>query len=369
MKKLTCNFSIIGLLIAAFLLSNDLAATEFAKEIVRTFEVQKTTAFELNNLRGDVRIATWDKNSVKIEAKIIVNTKTQAEAEAFLKRIKIDFEKTATNLTVTTVKQEEERSWTDWLTGANKELSWRVHYKVTMPKTNPLTVNNKFGNLYAAGIVADANLSLKYGDARLSNFNNLKFELAYGNGTVSNVKDLDMDIRYGELSVKQTKNIRMNSKYSEVKIDETGELRSLSKYDDFEIGVVEEMKSSGKYDEFTIDEVGTIDAVGRYSDYRIKSLKHAGDFDMKYGALVIEDLANAAQHLKLLGEHTDFTINSDGTFNLTVESQNTDVLTNEKLKNSVKEGVSTFQGKVGSGSSNSLIEARMKFGTLKINRP
>jgi hypothetical protein len=324
----------------------------------------------VDNNKGNISITTWDRNTIKIEVEIIVKAKDVTQAEEFFKQIKIDFEKNSGYVKATTSKEKEEETWRDWIWGSAQNINWNVHYKITMPKTNNLSVSNKFGDVYVANLKGDASVNVKYGNYKLSNFENLRCDFSYGEGTVSEVKNLIIDVKYCDIKLRTIKNINITSKYSEINIDEAAEIRSNSKYDDFEIGKVTDFNSTGKYDDFVIGKVGTINVLGRHSDFKIESILKSGDFNVEYGEVIIDNLAVSVEKLKLIGQYTEFVIDTEGgTFNLIVDGDATEVETPENMNTTSKEkdnNVLKLKGKVGTGNSNSLIEVRTKYGSLKI---
>jgi hypothetical protein len=371
MPKITCDFRkallIFGLIMIGF---SSLSAKEYTKELIRSFKVNSDAKFDISNRKGNVTITTWDKNTIKIEAKIIVNAKTQEEAELFFKRIKLNFDKSPEYVKATTVKETEETGWFDWVFGGTKVWNWNVHYKISMPKTNDLKANNKFGNMYVSGIGGAADLTLKYGDFKFSGFDKLTCELAYAEGSITDTKHLDLDVKFSDLQLRNTKDITMMSKHSEIEIDEATEISSSSSFDDFEIGSVNILNSNGKYDDFSIGKVGKINVVGKHSDFEIENILNSGDFDLEYGEVVIENLSDAIESLKLIGEHTEFIIDAnESSFNLVVDGDNTNINTPNSMKKTSetkKNQTLKLKGKVGKNATKSLIEVRTKYGSLKI---
>lgn len=357
-------------LFVVMIFATSLTAKDYTKEVIRNFKVNADAKLYLDNSRGKVTITTWDKNTIKIEAKIIVGAKSASQAEEFFKQIKVDFEKNAAYVKATTEKKKQEESWSDWLLGATKNWDWKVEYKIVMPKTNRLSASNKFGDMYVSGVQGDSKVTLKFGDFQLSNFKDLDCELSNGEGTISNVKSLNLNIKHCEIKLRDAKNIDIVSKHSEIDIDEASEIRSSSRNDDFEIGTVTELNSNGRYDDFVIGRVGTIKAVGKNSDFEIESILESGDFNLEYGELIIDNLSTSLESLKLDGEYTDFIIDTEnGTFNLILNSEKTDVLTPktmDKKSNKKDDDVLKLEGKIGRGKSNSLIEVKTKHGSLKI---
>jgi|AntRauTorckE5430_2_1112549.scaffolds.fasta_scaffold01670_2 hypothetical protein len=358
------------LFLVVIMSSSTLSAKDYTKEILRNFKVNADAKFVVDNNKGNISITTWDKNTIKIEVEIIVKAKDATQAEEFFKQIKIDFEKNSGYVKATTSKEKETQSWRDWIWGSTQNMNWNVHYKIIMPKTNTLSVSNKFGDVYVSSLKGDASINVKYGNFKLSNFDNLRCDLAYGEGTISEVKNLIIDIKYGDIRLRNAKNIDIISKYSEIDIDEASEIRSNSKYDDFEIGTVTDLNSTGRYDDFQIGKVGTINAAGKHSDFKIESILKSGDFNLEYGEVIIDNLAVSVEKIKLIGQYTEFIIDTEGgTFNLVVDGDATDIETPANMNTTSEErdnNVLKLKGKVGTGSSNTLIEVRTKYGSLKI---
>jgi hypothetical protein len=358
---------VFSLLIIGF---SSLSAKEYTKELIRSFKVNSDAKFDLSTRKGNVTITTWDKNTIKIEAKIIVNAKSQEEAESFFKKINLNFDKSPEYVKATTTKEQEEESWVEWIFGGAKNLDWNVHYKISMPKTNALKAENKFGDMYVSGVEGDANLTLKYGDFKFSGFNKLVCELAYADGSISDTKRLDLDVKFSDLELRNTNDITVNSKHSNIEIDEAAAISSNSSFDDFEIGSVNILNSNGKYDDFEIGKVGKINAIGKHSDFEIESILNSGDFDLEYGEVIIDNLSEAIESLKLIGEHTEFIIDANqSSFNLIVDGENTSINTPKsmtKTSETTKNQTVKLKGKVGKTATRSLIEVKSKYGSLKI---
>lgn len=358
---------IFGLIIFGF---NNVSAKEYTKELIRSFKVNSDAKFDLSTRKGNVIITTWDKNTIKIEAKIVVDAKTQEEAEAFFKKIKLNFDKSPQYVKATTIKEQEDESWVNWIFGSSKSWDWNVHYKISMPKTNALKAENKFGNMDISGVHGETTLILKYGDFKFSGFDKLTCELAYADGSIADTKHLDIDVKFSDLQLRNTKDIRVNSKHSNIEIDEATAINSNSSFDDFEIGSVNILNSNGKYDDFEIGTVGKIIAIGKHSDFEIENILNSGDFNLQYGEVEIDNLAATLENLKLIGEHTEFIINAnESSFNLIVDGENTNVNTpNSMVKTSetIKNQTMQLKGKVGKSAAKALIEVKTKYGSLKI---
>ena len=66
-------------------------AQEFTKTINREFGTSTDGTTALYNKYGDVKVKTWQNNSVKIDVTIVVNAKTQREADEAFKNLNVNF--------------------------------------------------------------------------------------------------------------------------------------------------------------------------------------------------------------------------------------------------------------------------------------
>ena len=64
---------------------------EFTKTINREFGTSADGITALYNKYGNVNVKTWQNNSVKIDVTIVVNAKSQREADESFKNINVNF--------------------------------------------------------------------------------------------------------------------------------------------------------------------------------------------------------------------------------------------------------------------------------------
>lgn len=371
--KLNCK---ISTLIFTLLLLNvhPTFAGEFTKEINRTFKIAADGKVDITNRHGKVSITTWDKNSVKIQVKIMVRASNASNAENYLRQMKVEFEAADDWVKATTIKERTKNNWRNLWGLNNSSWNYKVQYKVYMPKTNSLKLYNKYGDVYLTDLKGDADISVRYGNGKISQVKgDLKFFLGYGAATISDVKVATVQVKYSKLIFRNAKNVNIQSKHSKITIDKASDIRSFSKYDDYNIGAVDDLKSEGKYDDFVIETAGNIDAVGNHSDYSIEHLLGAGEFDMEYGDVIIKKLSKAFDKLKLDGKYTDFiiSVDTDDSYDVDVSSEYTNIKLPKNIKKLIHHQENHSQelkGTVGSDISKGVVKVRAKYGSIVIEK-
>lgn len=370
--KLIFSQSLLVLTIILFSSSFASARKDFTKEVSRTFKTTAKGTVDISNKYGKVNVKTWDKNTVKIEVKIVVNAKNAENAEEYFKQIHIKFNNSAGLVQAHTEREQQTSSWKSWWSGGSPKWKYRVNYEVYMPKNNALKLVNKYGDVYVAETQGNVNVALKYGNGKMTKIGGaLKLTLGYGKMTVTETQNANITIKYSKLVLRKSKNVIIESKYSNITIDDASDIKTISKYDDYFIGTVQDVKTQGKYDDYVIKSASSVDAIGRHSSFTIDQLSNDGDFDTQYGDVIIHKLSKAFNKLKLIGQYTDYVIDTEenATFQVDASGEHTDMkmpsnmnTTTDKKKNNSRE----VQGKVGTGSGNGHIKIRTKYGSIKI---
>jgi DUF4097 and DUF4098 domain-containing protein YvlB len=169
-----------------------LAAKEVREEFRQTYPLDKQGKVRLDNINGNVRIVTWDREEINVEA--IKRAKTQEH----LDQVKIEVDAKADQFRIRT-------KYPDSKSRRNKDNSVSVEYVLTVPQQSRLdrinTVNGNVeiekvggdveassvnGSVTAAGLAGQAELSTVNGSVK-ANFSALKksVSLKSVNGSVT----------------------------------------------------------------------------------------------------------------------------------------------------------------------------------------
>jgi hypothetical protein len=193
---------------------------EFVKPYKQEFAAGKDTKLEILNKYGNVDIKDWSNASVAIEVKVIVRCEDKEQAEKIFDYILIKIEQEGNIIRATT---EFKENLSDFFKGMNNdEKSLEINYSVYMPKTIPLTLSNKYGNVFINEIASTSTLDVKYGKLTANKILHdseqplTNIILGYSNATIQECRWLKMEIKYSKIQIAQSKALIVQSKYSKV---------------------------------------------------------------------------------------------------------------------------------------------------------
>ncbi len=152
-------------LVPVFLLSFALVLPSSAqrKKITETVDLNANGRVQVDTYKGSIDVTTWDRNEVEIEAiieadgnqSLVAFTEVHIRQSGNTLRIESDYKK---------AKQEGEklRNW-----GKNNMSLPFVHYKIRMPRTADLTIDDYKSEITIESLVADLDLETYKGEARI----------------------------------------------------------------------------------------------------------------------------------------------------------------------------------------------------------
>jgi len=141
-------------LILILLSSISLTASTLTKQFSRNIGFQSNGDVHVKNINGNIKITSWDKDSVRIEAEIKVSRDNPREAERFLEKIEIIIERADTRLTIEPDYPENRgNGFWDWVFGSNNPPL--VHFKISVPRQINMTIQSTNGGIEAYDIVGE----------------------------------------------------------------------------------------------------------------------------------------------------------------------------------------------------------------------
>ncbi|MDH3710145.1 MAG: hypothetical protein OER04_09675 [Cyclobacteriaceae bacterium] len=222
------------------------------KRVDKTFNVNSNTRLSIDNRFGKVHINTWDQN--KIEVQVVIKAEgSESAAKEILDRITIDIDESPSQISLETEIANSRKNW--------RNQSFKINYTVKMPKSNPLSVNHRHGDIYldnfngplemelAHGqIVAEelsgkANITLRHGSGgrissigsgsldiqhyqrlRLGSLGEVNLEIAHANLDIERAGDLDVEIRHSQVEIDEAGAVDVDLQHSQI---DGGKFRSL----------------------------------------------------------------------------------------------------------------------------------------------
>lgn len=329
---------------------------EKTKTIKKVFSINKAGRVAINNKYGDLKITTWNNNTVEIEVNITVKGDAIKNVEEKLSNIRIQFNTSKSLVEATTIIEKNKTSWSWW--GANNNLQYQINYTIKMPKTNSVLLKNNYGNIYLDELFGEANIRCDYGDIDIGSLKNSinKIELDYcSSSSIGFIKNGSIDMDYSTLDIEESKQLDINADYSTITISSTHTTDFNTDYGSIRIDDASKVIGNADY---TAIKLGTID----------KKLH----IDTDYGSLVIKKLSNNFEEVSITSEYTGIKIgvSSSINFNFDINMQYGNFKYNrnaiEFYKKIIKTTKKYYQGFYGKENPTSVLEMNTQYGSIHL---
>jgi hypothetical protein len=274
----------------------------YTKVIKKDFPVNQNTRLELSNKYGNVDIVNRNDQAISIEVKIKVNVRDKEKADAIMNKVHI---KISQEDNLIKAETELEDDFSKLFRGFNTgDGGLEINYNVSMPKTLPVDLSNKYGNVFVDELASTSTLDIKYGNLTANRILHdskeplTKIYLSYSHGTIQDARWIELDIKYSQINITASKALAVLSKYSKIFVSSGSSIVSESKYDDYNIGKLSNFITTASYGHFEIDEVtGKLQMDTKYTDVTVKKIP-AGFENIKitnsFGAYKLGIDANAS---------------------------------------------------------------------------
>ncbi|MDB5239777.1 MAG: hypothetical protein JWP57_402, partial [Spirosoma sp.] len=139
---------------------------EKKKTIIKVFDVDPNDALTVDNQFGQVSVAIWDKNEIRVQITISANSDSDERAQQFINAVDIDEKRTGNQIVIrTNFNQNAASNWNlgNWKNGKDRN-NVRIDYAVSMPRQNALNVRNRFGNTSIPAFYAPLTVHNRYGN-------------------------------------------------------------------------------------------------------------------------------------------------------------------------------------------------------------
>lgn len=346
-----------------------ISKNEYSKIIKKEFSITSDGNTILGNKYGKIEVKTWDKDRVKVTVNIVVETRSESEAQAVFDRININFDSGETFVSAKTSIESKQTSWWGW---DNDNTEFQINYEVLIPENGALDLTNKYGDADIAIIGGKAKVAVKYGDFTMEEArNNLVVELGYGTGKVMRALDMTATVSYSKFRIEQAENIVLDTRYSKINVENAADLKMDSRYDNYEVGEARAVNCQARYGDMDILAVDNVVCNSRYTEYRIERVSDKADFNLEFGGATIEQITKGFSEVMLVGKYTDYrlTIEPGASYQLDANAEHAGIKYPSKMKvtQDIEKGQShTVKGHGGTQNARSVIKASLNYGALRV---
>jgi hypothetical protein len=228
---------------------------EKKKNITKTFTVDSKDKLSINNQHGDVKVELWEKNEIKVDITIIGYGSSDAKAQELLDNVEITDKREGDKISFKTFIDSDNNNWNwgnNWSWNGKKDdescncpktkKGVEVNYNIHMPRTNALTVSNKYGKTIIPQFDAPLRVTSNYGSFTSDRLKGLDKDIfvQYGTGNIKQMDDGDLQISYSKLNVDKADNLKLKNNYGSVTLDDINNLDGTFQYSSGKIGRINE---------------------------------------------------------------------------------------------------------------------------------
>jgi hypothetical protein len=293
-------------------LVNQIALAQFTetKEITEMFEVSANTQIEITNKYGKIDIKTWDKDSVLFQINIRAEAKKLSKLEDVVREIDFDISNNEHYVIVRTIVEKNKSTLGREISRFKESFlksdgSIQVDYSVWMPETNPLKIENKFGDIYMEDLYGRVDINLSNGNLKAHDFlGETTLTLSFSDANINTLKQGQLDCNFSEIYIKNASSLNLVSKSS-----------------DFEINQIETLELQSRRDKFRIREIDVFENKSSFSSFRIDELSDRLVFRSEYGSIDLEKTQMDFSTLLIESKSTDINLhfNPQSSFGFTFD--------------------------------------------------
>ncbi|RZK92268.1 MAG: hypothetical protein EOO62_33425, partial [Hymenobacter sp.] len=249
---------------------------EQRRRISRSFRVMKTgQPFALTTRYGHVRVSTWNKPEMKVEAELIARAETAAGAEQLLSSLGVQWLDYDARTGGVAVSSQFGPALKGKCSGAG--CRYEINYTVWLPSTTALRLATSFADVTVADDwQGPAQLTVNYGTLRTGRLNGASnaMHIANGDATLPYAKQATLEADYARLRLDAGEVIELRTNYSDVDMGTVHDLTVNSKYGGVALGTVHTLRGSSGYSHFRVDKLSDgLDMAVRYCpDFEVRDM-------------------------------------------------------------------------------------------------
>ncbi len=251
------------------------------KSYTKSYNLSSSDKVSLSNQFGEMKITTWDKNEVKVDATITGKSDEEQEAQEILDRISIIDSKEGNTVSFKTKFANDDKDKRDKNKGDNKEhhnQGMEINYAVYLPATATLDAQNQFGKMFVPDYRGEAEIACKFGELTAGKISNAKeVSIEFGEATIAHINGGKLNIKFSEGTVnKLSGDVKTDLSFSQVKLVIDNDVKSLDIHNSYSTVYLDLNKNlSAAYDIRT--------SHGEFSNKTSFAIKEEGKDDHGYG--------------------------------------------------------------------------------------
>ena len=162
------------------------ARKEYKREIVKDFSVGDNPVLSIENKYGNIRIIEGTNRKITFKIEIRGEGRTEEAARKYAESVSVDFSHSGNRVSARTKFEPINCN----------NCGRSVHYTVTAPKSVIPMLENKYGNIYLDNLTQPLTVELKYGNLFANAVHKATIDIGYGNVTMNKCNNLSVESKY-----------------------------------------------------------------------------------------------------------------------------------------------------------------------------
>lgn len=299
--KIQFRLGLLLLLMPTLLIANNdiILKTTKEKNIKKSFNTSSNGTVKINNSYGNLDIVTWNENRIEFDITIKVTGGNSDKVNDKLEDIDVAFSNESNVVSAVTKFSKNKKSWWSW--GNNNNLKIEVNYRVKMPITNSVDLNNDYGSINLDRLEGLAKINCDYGKITtkelMAENNYIKFDYS-NNCYFEYINSGKINADYSGFTVAKTKNLDINADYTKSIIE-----------------ISENVRYNCDYGSLKVENINNLDGNGDYLSLRLGNVYKSASIKANFGSIKIDRIASKANNLDINSDYTGITIGHDVNFN------------------------------------------------------
>ena len=326
---------------------------EKKRTISKTFSVDSKDRLTISNQHGDVKVELWDKNEIKVDITITGYGTSESKAQELIDNVEITDKRETGKISFKTFIDSDNNNWSwgnNWSWNGKKDdencncpkgkKGVEINYMIYMPRTNALSVSNKYGKTIIPQFEAPLKITSNYGSFTSDRLKGIDKDIfvQYGTSNIKQMDDGDLFIAYSKLTIDKADNLKLRNNYGSVTLDDINNLDGTFQYSSGKIGKINETgKLNISYsDGVQLSEMSkTLKSLDIRSNYTAVKLPVNGDVNADF------EVTTTYANFRYPSGKVTFTVNPD-------ENDDDD-------RKAGWQSTKTYKGKIGKGSGTKIM--------------
>lgn len=185
----------ISLILSLLAFCQFASAKDFQKDFKKSYETNPNVHLETETSFGTLNILPWENNEVEISVSVIVDAKSEQEAQEVFERIEVEMRGTRDQVAIKT--EIGNGSW------RNQSGKFEINITIHAPEKMWSEINHSYGDLKIGIFEGKPSIDLSYGSLMVESFPNPETDvkISYSSGKINDANGGHYDVQFGSLSI------------------------------------------------------------------------------------------------------------------------------------------------------------------------